>query len=69
MIEFSISGSATREVSDALRADLVASEVYLASTRGADVFNKFDYKLTTSATSPQDILTRVNMPEQDGGDS
>ncbi len=69
VIEFSISGSATREVSDALRADLVASDVYLASTRGADVFNKFDYKLTTAATSPQDVLSKEEEPAKEGGES
>ena len=69
VIEFSISGSATREVADALRADLVASKVYLASTRGADVSNKFDYKLTTSATSPQDVLSKEHDEPKDGGES
>jgi hypothetical protein len=69
LIKFSIAGEATREVSDALRADLVASEVYLASTRGADVFRKFDYDLTTSAASPQEVLSKEEDQEQQGGES
>lgn len=57
-IDFSLSGQASPDVSSDLRADLVASEVYEAQTRGPDAANRFEYLLTARASSPQEVLAR-----------
>lgn len=68
-LEFTLSGNAAREVANKFRDDLVASAVYTTSTRGADVFNKFEYLLSTSAASPQDVLGRGGQSSGPGGES
>jgi hypothetical protein len=62
-IELGLSGLASRDVANALRSKLVASRVYQAQTRGADVADEFDYQLITSAPSPD----RVLLPGRAGG--
>lgn len=57
-VEFVISGSAGREVANNFRDSLVASDLYLTSTRGADVAGKFEYILTARAVSPKDVAKR-----------
>jgi hypothetical protein len=57
-VEFSLSGLASRDVANSLRGRLVASRVYQAQTRGADVFNEFEYQLTASVASPKEIVAK-----------
>lgn len=51
-VDLTLAGTATREVADELRADLVAGNVYELSTRGADVAGKFEYVLRASGKEP-----------------
>ncbi|HZW10968.1 MAG TPA: hypothetical protein VFF69_13785 [Phycisphaerales bacterium] len=57
-IEFNLAGLASRDVANSLRGRLVASSVYGAQTRGADVFNEFEYQLTTSVPSPDEVMLK-----------
>ncbi|MCC7388221.1 MAG: hypothetical protein IT431_05590 [Phycisphaerales bacterium] len=70
-VEFTISGSASREVANNFRDSLVASDVYLTSTRGADVAGKFEYILTARAPSPKDVVKDepAEAPARTGGAS
>lgn len=64
-IEFNLAGLASRDVANSLRGRLVASRVYQAQTKGADVFNEFEYQLTATAPSPDAVLGRD--PARGGG--
>lgn len=64
-IEFTLSGLASRDVANALRSRLVMSKVYQAQTRGADVSNEFEYQLTSTASSPEEVL--AGEPAKAGG--
>ncbi len=55
-IELALSGLASRDVANALRIKLVGSRVYQTETRGADVFDEFNYQLTTALSSPDEVL-------------
>jgi hypothetical protein len=57
-IEFAVAGSAARAVANTLRDDLVASRVYTTFTRGADVPDKFEYQLVSTAVTPQEVLSK-----------
>ncbi len=68
-VSLTLAGTATREVADELRADLVAGNVYELSTRGADVAGKFEYVLRASGKDPAPEGEGNETPAEQGGDS
>ncbi len=72
-VDLTLAGTATREVADELRADLVAGKLYELSTRGADVAGKFEYVLRASGKEPapedEGTATPAETSAEQGGES